>query len=98
MAVAGRYSPTRVRSSPSSGVMSTRSPTTISCFLGNSILPFAVAGRRFAVIPRRLLRPLGLVNGYQFRNPEPPRRCGEPQTHLFSYLLVAQGASQRGGE
>src|SRR3989475_7779776 len=48
-AVGGRYRPTLVRSSPSSGAMSTRSPTTIrrlgdSSGMGSSIHPRAPAG------------------------------------------------------
>src|SRR6266699_6306362 len=48
-AVGGRYRPTLVRSSPSSGAMSTRSPTTIrrlgdSSGMGSSIHPRASAG------------------------------------------------------
>src|SRR2546427_474427 len=49
-AVAGRFNPTLVRSSPSSGAMSTRSPTTMrrlgaSSGMGNSIQP-SLCGRR----------------------------------------------------
>src|SRR5207245_9235944 len=48
-AVGGRYRPTLVRSSPSSGAMSTRSPTTIkrlgdSSGMGSSIHPRGHAG------------------------------------------------------
>src|SRR5437899_5445246 len=49
-AVAGRYRPTLVRSSPSSGAMRTRSPTTIrrlgaSSGMGDSIQPSLSGGR-----------------------------------------------------
>src|SRR5215208_1917236 len=78
--------------------MSTRSPTTISCFLGNSILPFAVAGRGLAVTARGLICSFGLVNGYQLRNPKPPCRRRESETHFFADLLVAQRPAERGSE
>src|SRR5947207_14148120 len=72
-AVGGRYRPTLVRSSPSSGAMSTRSPTTIrrlgaSSGMGSSIQfsPLTGGGGRWR---------LGEVGGGLWRL---PRRWGQP--------------------
>src|SRR6476469_2721543 len=82
MAVAGRYRPTRVRSSPSSGVISTRSPTTISCFLGNSTSSVSIAG-------------LGLVHGNQLKDPELAHLRWQAEADLVPDPAVGQGAAQR---
>src|SRR6476469_9955297 len=89
IAVAGRYRPTRVRSSPSSAVMSTRSPTTRSCFLGNSTSPVSIA-----VVPAGL----GLVHGDEIEDAELPGRGGKAQADLVADPAVGERAAQRRGE
>src|SRR5207249_4073790 len=49
-AVGGRYRPTLVRSSPSSGAMSTRSPTTIRRFGASSGMGISIQQREFGEV------------------------------------------------
>jgi hypothetical protein len=50
------------------------------------------------VTARGLICSFGLVNGYQLRNPKPPCRRRESETHFFADLLVAQRPAERGSE
>src|SRR3954447_8371085 len=86
IAVGGRERPTRVRSSPSSGVMRTRSPTTRSCFLGNSMNS---SGGSLPVSP-------ALVRGHQLHDPELPGCRGEAKADLVTHPPVREGASEGG--
>src|SRR6478735_5697180 len=79
---AGKYNPTRVRSSPSSGVISTRSPTRISCFFGNSMSGLGT----------------GVMYGNEFQHLEPAGDGRQPELHFVTHLPVGEGAPERGRE
>src|SRR5436853_434089 len=96
-AVGGRYRPTLVRSSPSSGAMSTRSPTTIrrlgdSSAMDSSIHPRAPAGLAHGSIPFRLGHSGGLLTALVMSWWDAARMCWFYWVGMARFLLVLVGS------
>src|SRR5437762_5815432 len=80
-AVGGRYRPTLVRSSPSSGAMSTRSPTTIRRLGASSGMGISIQQREFGEVGE-VRGGLGRLLRTRRDLPRPPQPPEPPQASL----------------